>query len=69
VARGATCNELGHIWRLYTDRGHEQVSCARCYQHLSVEKMLAAYLTQHPNDQALQWEQRNDPRLSPKEKA
>ncbi len=48
----ATCDDLGHLWRVSTCRGHDAVSCARCYQHLSVLRMLAAYLEQHPRDEA-----------------
>lgn len=45
--RAPSCAEAGHAWRILLDGS---VSCARCYQCLGVERLLAAYLKQNPKD-------------------
>jgi hypothetical protein len=52
MSRDAVCLDLGHIWRISSSSGYDSVSCARCYQHLSVLCMLTAYIERHPRDQA-----------------
>lgn len=42
----------GHVWVMFSDT----VSCARCYQSLSVLRMLEAYLRINPEDEGFQRE-------------
>lgn len=42
---GEGCDALGHSWRIHrAGSGDESVSCARCMQCLSIERMLAAFV-------------------------